>query len=298
MTTERPYGKVAVFKGGISPEREVSLRSGAAVADGLRVAGYEVEEVDVVDETPLIPAGVEGVFIALHGTFGEDGGVQRYLSGRNIPYTGSDAVASMVAFDKKVTKQRLMDKGVLTASFEVLRLGDKRTLELPVVVKPTCQGSSVGISRVFSEEEWGKALQKAFEYGEEILVERFVDGRECTVGIVGDIALPILEIVVDDGYYDYAAKYTKGTTHYNVPADLVDSVADNCRETAHEVFRLLGCRGVARVDFLVAVDGRAYVLELNSIPGFTKNSLLPKAAAAAGIEFSELCDRIMRMAAL
>lgn len=298
MTTGQSYGKVAVFKGGISPEREVSLRSGAAVADGLRSEGYRVEEVDVVDETPPVPSGVDAVFIALHGTFGEDGGVQRYLHEQNVPYTGSNVAASMAAFDKKVTKQFLAASDIVTAPFEVLRVGDRRTLELPAVVKPTCQGSSVGISRVFNEADWDDALRKAFEYGEEVLVEQFVKGRECTVGIVDDDTLPIVEIVVDGGYYDYDAKYTKQTTRYNVPADLSDSVAKNCRATARDVFRVLGCRGFARVDFLVADDGCAYVLELNSIPGFTKSSLLPKAALAAGIEFPQLCDRIMRLAAL
>lgn len=297
MTDVRPYNRVAVYKGGISSEREVSLRSGAAVAKGLRQAGYFVEEVDVTDETPAISDGIEAVFVALHGVYGEDGGVQSYLREKGVPYTGSPPESSLTAFDKRMSKIAMLNNSLPTAPFEVLHAGDERSLELPVVVKPTREGSSIGISRVFSEKDWQDAFEEALQYGDEVLVEQFVDGRECTVGIVGNEALPIVEIIPRDSYYSYAAKYADSGTRYSVPAQLPSELAKSCQSCALEIFRLLGCRGCARVDFLVDGDLNPYILELNSIPGFTETSLLPKAARSAGIQFPQLCDRIMRLAA-
>jgi D-alanine-D-alanine ligase len=293
---KRPFHNIAVLKGGPSAERGISLKSGAAVARGLREAGYEVTEVDVTGRDIVLPEGVEAVFIALHGEFGEDGEVQALLDEMKMPYTGSGAEGSRCAMDKVLTKEAFETHGIPTAPYEVLRRGDARTLALPVVIKPTCQGSSIGVHRVFSETEWSLAVADAFEYGDTLLVETFILGRELTVGVVEETPLPVVEIIAPEGWYGYDAKYTKGSTEYQVPADLAPAVAEEAQTIALRVFDALGCDGFGRVDFLLSEDGSLVALELNSIPGFTETSLLPKAAIAAGMTFSELCDRIMRTA--
>ena len=287
---------VTVLMGGASAERDVSLRSGQAVSRGLAEAGYEVCQVDPRDGALDIPTGVEAVFIALHGEYGEDGQVQFELNERRIPYTGSGSEASRLAFDKERSKQVLHIRGLALPAWEVLRAHDARHLVLPVVVKPVRQGSSIGVSRVRTESEWAAAVRNAFRYGDTVLVEAYIEGRELTVGIVGDEPLPPVEIVAPDNWYDYAAKYTKGACQYLAPAPIDAVAARRCQESALRTFEALGCRGFARVDFRLSDDGEPYVLELNSIPGFTEMSLLPKAAAEAGMTFSALCDRIVRLA--
>lgn len=292
----RKYNHVAVLMGGPSAEREVSLNSGRAVAEALRASEYRVDEVDVTDTTIVLPDGVEAVFIALHGTFGEDGQVQDLLRERGMPYTGSDAASSRLAFDKVASKQLFEREGLPTPPYEILSASGVRTLPIPVVVKPVHQGSSIGIHRVFNEADWSASLADAAAYDTRILVEKYIDGAELTVGIVGDEVLPVLEIRAPEGYYDYRAKYTKGVTEYLVPAPIPDDRAQVCRELALRAFRVLGCRAMGRVDFRMNPDGELFILEVNTIPGFTATSLLPKAAKAHGIEFPALCDRIMQMA--
>jgi len=292
----RRFRKVAVLKGGFSAEREVSLRSGAAVAKGLREAGYEVEEVEVKDAEPILPRGVEAAFVALHGEFGEDGGIQRRLSSMGIPYTGSDPKASEAAFDKVLTKKLLQAADVPTPRYELVRKGGRRTMPLPVVVKPPRQGSSIGVSKVFSETQWPGALADALKYDTEAMVEEYISGRELTVGIVGDTVLPVVEIVAPGGWYDYTAKYTSGQSEYRVPAPLDEDTVRRCSRAAMGTFKALGCRGMGRVDIRLREDGAIFVLELNNIPGFTETSLLPKSAREAGISFPELCARIMELA--
>lgn len=289
---------MAVLKGGVSEEREVSLRSGAAVARGLRDGGYDVEEVDLRDLQLVLPSGIEAVFIALHGAFGEDGQVQARLTDMGLPYTGSNSVASKLAFDKHASKIRLRAAGVPTPAWELLAHGDTLSMPLPVVVKPQSQGSSFGVHRVFDESAWPAALADALQYGEHVLVEAFVDGQELTVGLLGDTVLPVIEICAPHGDYDYKAKYSAGMTQYLVPAPLCESDADLVRNMALATFQALGGRGFGRVDLRRNSAGEVFVLELNTIPGFTETSLLPKAAAAAGIGFSELCCRIMDSAML
>lgn len=298
MKTAKRFRKVAVLMGGPSAEREISLRSGAAVANGLRASGYAVTEIDVKDRTLTIPPGIEAAFVALHGEFGEDGGVQAILERAGIPYTGSSPEASRAAFDKKASKAVFAARGVPTPEFEILRAGQARRLPLPVVVKPTCQGSSYGVHRVTAEEEWAAAAADVFTYGPDLLVETYIPGLELTVGIVDGEALPAIEIVAPEGNYDYTAKYTKGMTQYLVPAPIEPAVAARSQAIALQTFHALGCRSLARVDFRLSPAGELFVLELNSIPGFTETSLLPKAAAAIGISFAALCDRIMNTAAL
>lgn len=290
--------KVSVLKGGFSAEREVSLESGAAVANGLREAGYNVTEVDVTSPDFILPEGTEAVFITLHGTFGEDGGVQAGLEELGVPYVGAGVEASRTAFDKILTENCLREAGVPVPESQVFHRGDERSLELPVVVKPPRQGSSVGCHLVFEEIDWPLALADAWQYDDEILVQRYVPGREFTVGIVDGTVLPVVEIVASEGWYDYAAKYKTDSTRYDVPAALDETVAEEMQSLALKTFEALDCRGFGRVDFRMTPEGEMFVLELNTIPGFTSHSLLPKAAASAGIGFSELCDRIMRTASL
>lgn len=292
----RLFSKIAVLKGGPSAEREVSLCSGAAVAKALRSLDYEVTEVDVTGTTVDLPAGCEAVFIALHGTFGEDGQLQALLEQRGVPFTGSGSASSACAFDKVASKRVFERQAIATPRYEVLAPGQARTMPLPAVVKPPRQGSSIGISKVFEESEWEAALAAALALDSEALVEAYIEGAELTVGIVGEQVLPIVEIRAPDGYYDFRAKYTKGLTEYLVPAPLDEAATRACQELAWRAFNALGCRGLGRVDIRLTPDGHPFVLELNSIPGFTETSLLPKAARAAGLEFPALCEKILNMA--
>ena len=296
--SEKKFKKVGVLMGGPSAERDVSLRSGAAIAGALRTRGYDVLEIDLKTASVDVPAGVEAVFVALHGEFGEDGGVQAILRERKIPYTGSGPEASELAFDKVLSKKIFADNGIPTPKYEILGPGQRRTMQLPVVVKPVRQGSSIGVHIGADESRWLASYSDALVHGGEVLVESFIEGSELTVGLVGDQVLPVLEIRAPKGFYDYQAKYTKGVTEYIVPAPIPEERARTCQQLAVRVFESLGCRDMARVDFRMNSKGELFVLELNSIPGFTETSLLPKSARAAGIEFPELCDRILGMASV
>jgi len=290
------FRRVAVLMGGPSSEREVSLRSGRAIASALSCRGYEVIAIDVTRPALDFPLDVDAVFLALHGTFGEDGEVQQLLRERGLPYTGSGPEASRLAFNKVETKICCEHAGISTPAYEILEPDQARTLPLPVVVKPIREGSSVGIHRVFEEAAWEAALADACRYNNQALVETFIPGRELTVGIVGDETLPVIEIRAPDGYYDYAAKYTQGVTEYLVPAPLSDEATRQCQAMARRAFEAVGCCGLGRVDFRKDDQGPIYLLEINTIPGFTETSLLPKAARVAGMEFPDLCERILSMA--
>lgn len=283
--------------GGPSEERPISLKSGAAVVSGLQKAGYQVAPIDVTSDTLELPADIEAVFIALHGSFGEDGTVQEMLEKLRIPYTGPGPEASRLSFDKWQTKLMVEGVGLPTPPSQLIRPGSKRTLPLPVVIKPFRQGSSIGVNCVFSEDEWDRAMQETLRYGDSF-AEKFIEGRELTVGIVNDTILPIIEIRAPNGQYNYQAKYTKGVTEYLVPAPIPEDRADLCKEMALCAYKALGCRGISRVDFRMTPDGDCYILENNTIPGFTETSLLPKAALSAGIDFVTLCDQIMSSARL
>ncbi len=292
------YNKVAVLMGGPSAEREVSLRSGAAVAKGLRQAGYDVTDVDITGHDVNIPSGAEAVFIAMHGEFGEDGQVQQILQDRGIPFTGSGPESSKASFDKVLSKKIFVRNNIPTPRYELLRAGGQATLSFPLVVKPARQGSSIGVHKVETGAEWSTSFSDALKYDENVIVEEFVKGRELTAGIVCGRALPVIEIVAPDNWYDFEAKYkyTKGKTEYLVPAPISSKATEECQKLAMDVFRSLGCEGMGRIDFLLTDDEKLYALELNNIPGFTETSLLPKAAASAGISFSGLCDMIMQSA--
>ncbi|MBX3745029.1 MAG: D-alanine--D-alanine ligase [Verrucomicrobiae bacterium] len=289
---------ICVLLGGPSSEREVSLRSGAAVAGALRSAGFTVTEVDPVGDW-RIPAGTEVVFLALHGTWGEDGTVQAVLDAQGMAYTGCGADASRVAFDKVLTKRRLQEAGVPTAPF--LTVTDSRApwpagWRPPVVLKPVRQGSSVGLRFVDRENEWPAALAACLEHDTEALVEERIGGREITVGILGDRALPVVEIRPNEGVYDYRNKYTPGATGYLCPAPFDDGTTQRLQEAALGAFRAVGGRDYGRIDAMVRPGGEPVVLEVNTLPGMTETSLLPKAAAAAGIGFADLCRRMVEFA--
>lgn len=283
--------KIVVLKGGPGSERQVSLRSGASVANALRLAGASVEEMEIHDTRVLIPAGTELVFNLIHGTFGEDGSLQNLLEQRGIPYTGEGSEESRVAFDKILTKQALENAGVPTPRWEILKAGEWPSLPLPIVIKAPRQGSSVGVHLIHSADQIAPALTDCLLHGEEILVEELVSGRELTIGILGDQALPVVEIRPREGFYDYTNKYTKGATEYLVPAPLTEQETVAVQQIALAANRALGLSVYCRVDVLLSAEG-ATVLEINTIPGMTETSLLPKAAAAAGLDFTGLCLQI------
>ena len=304
--TSHKHSNVAVLMGGVSSEREISLLSGNAAVQALTEAGYNVTPV-VLDtaELPALP-GIHAVFIALHGRFGEDGGVQKLLEERSLPYTGSDSASSRLAFDKTITQTLLKKAGLPVPEFELMnpQFTTKQTnLALPLVVKAPREGSSVGVVIAQTHDEFKKAITECQKFSPyTLLIEKFIPGREWTVAILGDEALPVIQIEpkVGGGWYSWEAKYfSNGTTVYSFPADGTPSDAALCRrcqEIAVHAFQTLGCRGMARVDFRVTPEGDPFVLELNTIPGLTASSLLPKAAAKVGISFPELCSRIIESA--
>jgi len=294
---DRKFKRVAVLKGGVSSEREVSLRSGAAIAKGLREGGYEVLEIDITSRALSIPEGIEAVFVALHGQFGEDGQIQQMLSEMGLPFTGSGAESSRISFDKVLTRDCLKQNGIPVPKGEVLKSAGERTVPLPLVVKPPREGSSVGCHLVFEEETWAPAFEDAVQYSGEALVEEYIPGRELTVGVVDGQVLPVVEIRTAAQWYDFNAKYVTGDTQYIVPAELDDEITARLQSLALRTFEALDAEGFGRIDFRLTPEGSPYVLELNAIPGFTATSLLPKAAQAAGIGFSDLCGRIMELAA-
>jgi D-alanine-D-alanine ligase len=287
--------QIAVLKGGPSAEREVSLRSGAAAADALRSAGFDVTEITVEGPDFTLPDGVELAFLALHGTFGEDGQVQDILAGRGVSFTGADAATSRIAFDKEKTKEKFRAAGVPTPEGQLVSHLDEITLSLPLFVKPNEQGSSVGTHPATTRDELAAALNDALKFGPRALVERFILGRELTVGVLGDHVLPIVEIHPLDGFYDYTNKYTKGRTEYFCPALLPDEVTLAIQQHALAAHRSLGRTVYSRIDFLLEKDMSPYCLEVNTLPGMTATSLLPKAAAAVGLSFADLCRKIVEL---
>ncbi len=295
--------RIGVLLGGISSEREVSLRSGEAVAKALEAAGHPVERIDVRDDRGdfLAEQSIDVAFIALHGRFGEDGGVQRLLERRGIPYTGSDAGASARAMDKADSKRLFAAREVPTAPFAVIPLSEGLTaaraaaerIGWPVVVKPSCEGSSVGVSIHATEMTLPQGLREAYAHGPTAIVEQYVKGREMTVGILDGAALPIVEMRPKRKFFDYDAKYRDADTEYIVDPPMPDRLRERIQAAAIEAHRALGCGSYSRVDIILSRWRRPCVLEVNTIPGMTERSLFPKAARAAGIEFPALCERLV-----
>ena len=287
--------RIAVLMGGTSSEREISLLSGKNVADALSSLGkYEVIPVDITDNTlDAMPKNIDAAYIALHGGWGENGGVQAALNALKIPYTGPGVLASRIAMDKVKTKMVLEMRNVPTAKWGLANPDtEKSPLPLPVVVKPPCDGSSVGISKVSSEEQWKPALRQAGT--DPILVEEFVPGREFTVAVVDGETWPVIEIVAKGGWYGYEEKYNSNETKYPFLED--GELARKIQKIAVDAYKAVGCRGVTRVDLRVSPLGRCYVLELNTSPGFTAHSLVPKSGIRTGLTFADVCDRILQSA--
>jgi len=284
--------RIALLAGGPGKERRVSLNSGVAVANALRTIGAEVSEIDVQGPGFEIPPGTELAFNMVHGTLGEDGEIQAILDARGIPYTGEGEAASRLAFDKIASKRRFDSAGVPNAKWEILLAGQVPKLPLPLVAKPPREGSSVGVHILLKADELEAALADCLARDAEVLVEEFIQGRELTVGIVGDTALPVVEIVPKVDFYSYENKYTKGNSDYFCPARLDADTARAVQSAALAAHRSLGLEVYSRVDVLLDANNRPFVLEANTIPGMTETSLLPKAAAAVGIGFAQLCEWI------
>ena len=293
--------KIAVLKGGPGSERQVSMASAAGVEKALAALGAEVVSIDVRDENFALPDGVEFAFNVIHGTMGEDGSIQRILESRGIPYTGEGIAGSERAFDKIASKKCFAEHGVSTPDFEIITAGDRPTMPLPYVVKAPREGSSVGVYIVKNEEAIESAFEDVKHYASEVLIEKFVPGRELTVGVVGDIALPIIEICPKVGFYDFNNKYpflnpqAGGAADHFCPAPLPEDLTRKVQALALKAHRALGLEVYSRVDVLLPDDGEPAVIEINTIPGMTEVSLLPEAAAAAGISYPALCERILEL---
>ena len=326
--------KIVVICGGFSPEREVSLASGSAVASALQDAGHDVSiadpllgaeqqppeselyktkpgteppELETTNQakaiemlsSPLIKEA-ELAFLTLHGTFGEDGTIQALLDSAGLKYTGSNVLASALAMDKDLSKKLFIEAGVPVLEWTMVRDGQMfysdSDMDFPMIVKPNDQGSTVGFSIVHSSEELDKAAAKAAKYSSHVMVEKYVDGRELTVTILDKQSLPIIEIKPKSKVYNYKSKYTPGMTEYVCPADLPEQLEVGVQLAALKAFNALGCRHYGRADFLLDSDDRFYCLEVNTLPGLTETSLVPKAAEAVGLSFQDLVEKIVELA--
>ncbi len=302
--------RIAVLMGGTSSEVEISRKTGKAVASGLSSKGHKVEVFDWEEERIITDVEIlrdfDVVFIAYHGGAGEDGRVQAALDVAGLRYTGSNYIASGIGMNKVLTKIIFENAGIPTPQWikldsradvkNVLLEMLKSGFGLPAVVKPASEGSTIGITIAISEDELKEGVDTAFKYGDSILIEKYIPGREVTVSILGGLPLPVIEIVPKDGFYDYEHKYTKGASDYICPAKIPKRISESLQKVAAEAYNALGCRHYARVDFRLGDDGKIYCLEVNTLPGMTDLSLVPMAAKSVGIEFPELVNKIAFMA--
>lgn len=308
MSLEK-FGKIGVLMGGPSSEREISFKSGQAVSGALRESGLEVVDIDIKtsdkeEGARLISSrGIDCAFIALHGYFGEDGQIQEALESLKIPYTGSGVEASRLAMDKFLSRQVFERGGLKVPNCCLIEKNSYNSrkafagvLDFPLVVKPAGEGSSIGLSIVADRDSLDKAVDEAFGFDSRVIIEEYIEGREFTVGLLDQEALPVVEIVPKTRFFDYEAKYQPGRTDYFLPARLSQRVTEGIQQAALRAHNLLGCQGCSRVDIILNKSNSAEILEVNTIPGFTATSLLPKAAKAAGITFNQLCLKLIKLA--
>jgi D-alanine-D-alanine ligase len=297
-----PKERIAVVMGGDSAEREISIRSGSEVVRALNSLGYDAQAVDYDERflDALRALKPDIVFVALHGPGGEDGHVQALLEYLSIPYTGSGLEAAALSMDKHLTKKLLAAEGLPTPVWDLFDLTGGTlpllpgSLDLPLVIKPRFEGSSAGVTIVHTHEEWTNAMLDASKSYAQILAEEYLRGREFTCAVLGEEALPVIEIVANrDGFYSYGAKYEPGGSTHIVPAPIDEDLAARLQMLALSAHRLLGLRDYSRSDFIVTQDGRPHLLEINSLPGLTPVSLVPDACAAIGISFEALIDRLV-----
>jgi len=303
--SRRDFGKVGVLLGGKSAEREVSLKSGALVLAALRSRGVDAHPFDPVERglEALMDERYDRVFIALHGRFGEDGTLQGVLEWLGIPYTGSGVLASALAMDKPRAKLLWQASGLPTPPYEILPAAADlgavaQRLGLPLMVKPVCEGSSLGMSKVREAGALEEAYALAVNYDRVVMAEQFIEGPELTVGILGDAALPIIKLETPRDFYDYEAKYLADDTRYILPCGLPPARERELQALSREAFSVLGCRGWGRVDLMLDAAGAPYLLEVNTAPGMTDHSLVPMAARAVGLSYEDLCLRILEAARL
>lgn len=304
--------KVVVLMGGPSEEHDISLKSGHGAADALTQRGFRVDSI-VIPRDLSVPdaaswtrdamhrAGADVVFIALHGAFGEDGTIQQVCEELHVAYTGSDAAASRIGMDKIASRQRFIQAGLAVPRWRALASGSRELdwlagWRLPLVVKPSAQGSSIGVSMVRQHDALPAALEEAGRHGPMVLVEEFVKGRELTVGVLGEQALPIVEVIPKTSFFDFAAKYTVGMTEYQVPATLEEPLVRRVQDAGLRAHHAVGCRHFSRTDVILDASQRPVILEVNTIPGLTPTSLLPKAAACIGLSYETLCEQLVQMA--
>ncbi len=303
------FGRIGVLLGGPSTEREVSLRSGKAVYESLKRLGLDVAAIDiktggVKENVDLIKSSaINCAFLALHGRFGEDGQIQAILDEIDIPYTGSGVKASMLAMDKVASRMIFQAQGIDVPHYEIVRKNAARpgkdfssAFGFPLVVKPVTHGSSVGLSIVDRKQDLAAAIDLAFSFDDKIVIEEYIRGREVTVGILDENVLPVVEIIPKKRFFDYEAKYQHGLTDYIVPAELEAAVTADLGRKALAAHKAIGCFGCSRVDIILKDGNTPCVLEVNTIPGFTETSLLPKAAKVAGIGFAQLCIKLIQLA--
>ena len=297
--------KIAVVVGGPSTEAEVSRRTGAAIADALTKKGYHIETIELVPKEfakTLTEKGIDIVFNALHGRYGEDGVIQGLCEMMGLPYTGPGVMASAVGMNKVMSKAAFQGAGIATAPFayyfatqdrEAIAADIEQRFDLPVVIKSSGQGSSIGTVIVQTKEELRPALEEAFKYSASLVAEAFIDGDEFTVAVMDDVAFPVIQIVSSTGKYDFYSKYAPGVAKHLCPAPISPELTTEMQDLALNVFHLCHCSGVSRVDIMTDKEGHPFVLEINTVPGMTATSLVPDAARAMGMSFEDLCEKIL-----
>ena len=294
--------RVGILEGGISEERNISLLSGEQVFDSLKKAKINSVRLDIYTDNEeevkkiIQESRIDVAFVALHGRFGEDGEIQRILEELNIPYTGSDPYASFLAMNKIASKRIFLEKNIPTPPFYFLENKKRINIKFPVVVKPYFSGSSIGVSIVRREEELGKALEEAFRWSGKVIIEKYIEGRELTVGIFEEKALGVVEIKYNDDFFNFHTKYSEGKTQFFAPAQIEESIYKKVQMIALSAHKALGCRDFSRVDIRLDKNGNPFVLEVNSIPGLTSHSLLPLSAKCCGISFDELIKKMITLA--